>query len=278
MQLSNAHACNTCSLGMLNYALCTNRPVPTHKMNSAANSSETTTHAIKLTYSAHRLHMNATCINFTVRILCWQVSYLSKEINRQPRFYQAVFMNLCELQLWPPLWSSGQSSWLQIRRPGFDSALPEKKSSGSGTGSTQPREYNWAVTWEKSSGSCLENQEYGRRDPSRWPHGTLYPQKLAITSPTSGGRSVGIVRSRTQTMEFFLCELQLERLKHSALPTSSNISDPPAFKPIQVYPLKKKVGLQTYNSACPVSDVSTNWPINKMASTLCTWRIKHHTF
>jgi hypothetical protein len=27
-------------------------------------------------------------------------------------------------------------------------------------------------------------------------------QKLAITSPTSGGRSVGIVRSRTQTMEF----------------------------------------------------------------------------
>jgi hypothetical protein len=26
---------------------------------------------------------------------------------------------------------------------------------------------------------------------------------LAITSPTSGGRSVGIVRSRTQTMELF---------------------------------------------------------------------------
>jgi hypothetical protein len=31
---------------------------------------------------------------------------------------------------------------------------------------------------------------------------TLYPQKLAITSPTSGGHSVGIVRSRTQAMEF----------------------------------------------------------------------------
>jgi hypothetical protein len=30
----------------------------------------------------------------------------------------------------------------------------------------------------------------------------LYPQKLAITSPTTGGRSVGIVRSRTQTVEF----------------------------------------------------------------------------
>jgi hypothetical protein len=30
--------------------------------------------------------------------------------------------------------------------------------------------------------------------------GTLHPQKLAITSPTSGGRSVGIFRWRTQTM------------------------------------------------------------------------------
>jgi hypothetical protein len=28
-------------------------------------------------------------------------------------------------------------------------------------------------------------------------------KKLVITSPTIGGRSVGIVRSRTQTMEFF---------------------------------------------------------------------------
>jgi hypothetical protein len=42
----------------------------------------------------------------------------------------------------PPLWSSGQSSWLQIRRPGFDSWPYQKKNSGSGTGSTQSREYN----------------------------------------------------------------------------------------------------------------------------------------
>jgi hypothetical protein len=54
----------------------------------------------------------------------------------------------------------------------------------------------------KSSGSCLESREYGRRDPSRWPCGTLCPQKLALTSPTSDGRSVGIVRSRTQATEF----------------------------------------------------------------------------
>jgi hypothetical protein len=54
----------------------------------------------------------------------------------------------------------------------------------------------------KSSGSGLESREDGRRDPSLRPLGTLYPQKLALTSPTSGGFSVGIVRSRTQTTEF----------------------------------------------------------------------------
>jgi hypothetical protein len=50
----------------------------------------------------------------------------------------------------------------------------------------------------KSSGSGLENREYGPRDSSRWPRGTLYPQKLALTSPTSGGRS------GTQATEFSL--------------------------------------------------------------------------
>jgi hypothetical protein len=43
-----------------------------------------------------------------------------------------------------PLWSSDQSSWLQIQRSGFDSpALTDfLRSSASGTGFTQPREYN----------------------------------------------------------------------------------------------------------------------------------------
>jgi hypothetical protein len=31
----------------------------------------------------------------------------------------------------------------------------------------------------------------------------LYPQKLALTSPTGGGRSVGMVRSRTKATELF---------------------------------------------------------------------------
>ena len=42
----------------------------------------------------------------------------------------------------PPLWSSGQSFWLQIQRSRVRfPALPDfMSSSGSGTGSTQPRE------------------------------------------------------------------------------------------------------------------------------------------
>jgi hypothetical protein len=55
----------------------------------------------------------------------------------------------------------------------------------------------------KSSGSGIESREYGRRDPSRWPRGTFCPQKLALTSTTSGSRPVGIVHPRTQAKEIF---------------------------------------------------------------------------
>jgi hypothetical protein len=41
----------------------------------------------------------------------------------------------------------------------------------------------------------------------RWPRDTLCPQNFALTSPTSGGRSVGIVRSWTKATEFSLDSL-----------------------------------------------------------------------
>jgi hypothetical protein len=46
----------------------------------------------------------------------------------------------------------------------------------------------------RKSGSDLENRDYGHRGSAE--------QNLALTSPTSGGRSVGIVCSRTQATEF----------------------------------------------------------------------------
>jgi hypothetical protein len=44
----------------------------------------------------------------------------------------------------PPLWSSGQSSWLQILRSGFDSRRYQIFWE---RGPTQPREDNWGATW-----------------------------------------------------------------------------------------------------------------------------------
>jgi hypothetical protein len=52
----------------------------------------------------------------------------------------------------------------------------------------------------KGSSSSLENLDYGLRGSAMLT--PLYQQKLALTSSTSGGRSVGIVRSRTQATEF----------------------------------------------------------------------------
>jgi hypothetical protein len=66
----------------------------------------------------------------------------------------------------------------------------------------------------KRRGSGLESREYGRRDPSRWPHGTLNLQKLALTSPTSGSRSVSIVRSRFQAAELWYIYMINNGLKY----------------------------------------------------------------
>jgi hypothetical protein len=59
---------------------------------------------------------------------------------------------------------------------------------------------------KQSSGSGLENREYGRRDAPLLLYDTPFSSK---SWPTSGGRSVGIVCSRTQATEFvfffFVC-------------------------------------------------------------------------
>jgi hypothetical protein len=110
--------------------------------------------------------------------------------------------------LWPPLWSSGQSSSLQIQRSGFDSQRYQIfwEVVGLERGALSLVSTIEELLGRYSSGSGLETRGYGHRDPSRWPRATLNPQKLALTSPKSGGRSVGIVPSRTQATEFvFAC-------------------------------------------------------------------------
>jgi hypothetical protein len=106
------------------------------------------------------------------------------------------------LQHWPSLWSSGESFWLQIQRSEFNYRRYQIlwQVVGLERGPLSHVSTTEELLERKSSDSGLEN---GRRDPSRWPRGILYPQKLPLTSPRSGRRSVGIVRSRTQAKEFF---------------------------------------------------------------------------
>jgi hypothetical protein len=108
--------------------------------------------------------------------------------------------------LWPPLWPSGQSSWLQIQRSGFCSRRYQIfwEVVGLERGTLSLVSTTEELLERKISGSGLETREYGRRDTLHWPRGTLYQPKLTLTSLTSGGRSVGIVRSRTQATEFNL--------------------------------------------------------------------------
>jgi hypothetical protein len=105
------------------------------------------------------------------------------------------------LSYWPSLLSSGQGSVPQIRRSGFDSLRYQIcwKVVGLKRGQFCLVSTNEELLGRKSSGSDLENWEYGRRNPSRWTRDTFYIQKLALTSPTSGGRS------RTKTTKFSFC-------------------------------------------------------------------------
>jgi hypothetical protein len=93
---------------------------------------------------------------------------------------------------YPPLWSSDQSSWLQIQRSGFDSRRYQIFWEAVGL---ERVPLSLVSTIEKllerkSSGSVLESREYGRRNPLCLPRRAIYQQKLALTH-----RHVAVARS-----------------------------------------------------------------------------------
>jgi hypothetical protein len=106
----------------------------------------------------------------------------------------------------PPLWPRGQISWLQMQRSGFD---PRHCQIFWELVGLERGPLNLVSTIEELPGrrnSCsgLEILEYGRRDPSRWTRNTLHQQKMTLTFLTRGGRSVGIVRSQTKATSLLL--------------------------------------------------------------------------
>jgi hypothetical protein len=84
----------------------------------------------------------------------------------------------------PPLWSRGQSSWLQIQRSGFDSRRYQIfwEVVGLERGPLSLVKRTEELFERKNSGSGLEHRKYCHRDPSHWPLGTIYPQQLTLTS------------------------------------------------------------------------------------------------
>jgi hypothetical protein len=112
---------------------------------------------------------------------------------------------------WLPLWSIDQSSWLQIQRPGFNSRRYHIlwEVVGLEQGPLSLVNTTEELLERIISGSCLEIREYGRRNPSRWPCDTIYPQKLVLISPTSCDRSVSIVRWWTKATELLLFMMKI---------------------------------------------------------------------
>jgi hypothetical protein len=75
-----------------------------------------------------------------------QIPPLLPDRNRNVNMYSEEIINLSMFSITSPLWSTSQSSTGPEVRVRF-LALPDVlRSSGAGTGSTQPREYNWGAT------------------------------------------------------------------------------------------------------------------------------------
>jgi hypothetical protein len=78
---------------------------------------------------------------FRLRTGCTKLLSVSRDVGRVV-YFSSLFIFSFFFYPGLPLWSSGQSSWLQIQRPRVRfPALPDfLRSSGSRTGSNQPRE------------------------------------------------------------------------------------------------------------------------------------------
>jgi hypothetical protein len=107
--------------------------------------------------------------------------------------------------LWPPLWPSGQSSWLLIQRSRIWEVV------GLERGPLSLLRITEELLGRKVAAPVSTTEINSRGDSLCWPRDTLYPLKFALPSPTIGGRSVGIVRWRTKAPELKLTGRVLDK-------------------------------------------------------------------
>ena len=104
-------------------------------------------------------------ICFKCRSCCniWHVPAISVFFHKETRFiwvHNSLLKGRIEISdclLWTVMQQSKATEPLKISAIVL-LVIDFLSSSGSGTGSTQPREVNWGATWIKSSGSGLENR------------------------------------------------------------------------------------------------------------------------
>jgi hypothetical protein len=120
-------------------------------------------------------------------------------------FSSSLIFRIWSFLVWPPLWSSGQSSRLQIQSPG---SIPgairfyEKYWVWNGDPLSLVRINEELLDW-KSSGAWSRTSRLTAVGIRCADHATpSIRKKLILTLPTCGGRSIGIVRLRTKATEF----------------------------------------------------------------------------
>jgi hypothetical protein len=122
--------------------------------------------------------------SFHLLLIHWLCRLVVRVLGYRTKMYWSIYICYVE-ESRTPLWSSGQSYWLQIQRSGFDSRSYRIQIFWAVVGLERGPLSLESTTEEllerRSSGSGPEIREYGSRVPSRWPRGILYPQKLALT-------------------------------------------------------------------------------------------------
>jgi hypothetical protein len=110
-------------------------------------------------------------------------SHYDRRSVGQIRNVYTIYIRPLSVQAWYkrlPLWSSDQSSWLQIQRSGFDSRRYQIfcEVVGLEWGPSNRVSTTEELLARKSCGSGIEYLEFRHGDPSRRLRGTFYPQKV----------------------------------------------------------------------------------------------------